>query len=83
MINGLSRELTTKKKKTGFNIDPSFEEVPTGLLEPCRWNVSDFGRWTMRENILVLEARAWMKCVERSRKGVFHGTKCRQLVRSW
>ena len=52
-------------EETGFNNDPSFEEVPSGWLEPCRWNVSGFGRWSRRENILVLEARAWMKCVER------------------
>ena len=41
-------------EETGFNIDPSFEEVPSGWLERTR-----------RENILVWEARAWMKCVER------------------
>ena len=32
-----------------------------------------------RENIVVLEARAWMKCMERLWKGIY-GTKCRQLV---
>ena len=42
-----------------FNVDLSFEEVPSGWLERCRWNVSRFGRWTSREDILVLEARAW------------------------
>ena len=55
-------------EETGFDIDPSFEEVPTGWLEPCRWTVSGFGRWTRRENILVLEARggwnAWSVCVK-------------------
>ena len=66
-------------EETGFNIDPSFEEVPSGWLEPCRWNVSGFGRWTRRENILVLEAKGWMKCVERFCKGIY-GTKCRQLI---
>ena len=66
-------------EETDFHFDPSFEEVPFEWLELCRWNVSGCGRWTRRENILVLEARAWMKCVQRLCKGV-HGTTCRQLV---
>ena len=58
-------------EEIGFNVDPSFEEVPSGWLERCRWTVSGFGRWTRREDILILEARAWMKCVERLCKGVY------------
>ena len=27
-------------EEIGFNVDPSFEEVPSGWLERCRWNVS-------------------------------------------
>ena len=72
-------EADDEDEETGLNIDPSFEEVPSGWLEPCRWNVSGFGRWTRRENTLILEARSWMKCVERLCKGIY-GTKCRQLV---
>ena len=62
-----------ENEETSFNIDPSFEEVSSGCLERCRWNVSSFGRWTRREDILVLEARAWMKCVERLSVG---GGRC-------
>ena len=61
ITNGLSRELTTKIRKLALLLILPFEEVPTGWLETCRWNVSGVGRWTRRENILVLEARAWMK----------------------
>ena len=35
-------------EEIGFNVDPSFEEVPSGWLERCRWNVSGFGRWITR-----------------------------------
>ena len=38
-------------EETGLNVDPSFEEVPSGWLERCRWNVSGFGRWTRREDV--------------------------------
>ena len=54
-------------------------EVPSVWLDRCRWSVTSFGRWAKKENILVLEARAWLNCVERLCKSV-HGTKCRQLV---
>ena len=63
-------EADDEDEETGFGIDPPFEEVPSGWLERCRWNVSGCGRWTRREDILVLEARAWMTCVERLCKGV-------------
>ena len=66
-------------EETGFNVDPSFEEVPSGWLGRCRWNVSRFGRWTRREDIFVFEARAWMKCVERLCTSIY-GTNCRQLI---
>ena len=79
MINGLSTEADDEDEEIRFNIDPSFEEVTSGWLERCRWNVSGFGRWTKREDILVLEARPWMKCVERLCKCIY-GTKSRQLV---
>ena len=79
MINGLLRELTTKVRKSASMLILRLRRSLRGLLEPCRWNVSGFGRWTRREDILVLEARAWMKCVDRSWKGIY-GTKCRQLV---
>ena len=36
-------------------------------------------RWATRDNTLNLEARAWLKCVERLFKGVY-GTGCRQHV---
>ena len=65
--------------RTCFHLDPSFEEVPFEWLERCRWNVSGCGRMNKCENIIILEARAWMKCVERLCKGVY-GTRCRQLV---
>ena len=57
-------------EEIGFNVDLSFEEVPSGWLERCRWNVSRFGRWTRRKDVLVLEARAWVKCVERLCKSI-------------
>ena len=72
-------ETDDEDEEIGFNVDPSFEEVPSGWLERCRWNLSGFGRWTRREDILVLEARAWMKCVERLCKSIY-GTNCRQLI---
>ena len=50
-------------EETGFHFDPSFEEVPFEWLEHCRWNVSCRGRWNRCEDIIILEARAWIKCV--------------------
>ena len=32
-------------EETGFDFDPSFEEVPFEWLERCRWNVCCCGRW--------------------------------------
>ena len=64
---------------TDFHFDISLEEVPIEWLELCRWNVSGCGRWNRCEDVIILEAIAWMKCVERLCKGVY-GTKCRQLV---
>ena len=33
-------EADDKDEEIGFNVDPSFEEVPSCWLERCRWNVS-------------------------------------------
>ena len=49
----------------GADDDPSFVEVLSMWLDLCRWGVTGFGRWARKENILVLEAGAWLKCVER------------------
>ena len=78
MINDC-RGADDEDEEIGFDVDPSFEEVPSGWLERCRWDVSCFGRWTRREDILVLEARAWMICVERLCKHI-NGTKRRRPV---
>ena len=54
---------------TCCHLDPSFEKVPFEWLERCWWNVSGCGRWNRREDIIILEARAWMNCVDCLCKG--------------
>ena len=36
-------------EEVGFNIDPSFAEVPSMWFDPGRWNVSGFSCWTRSE----------------------------------
>ena len=79
MTSGQSSGADDDDEETGFHIDTSFVEVSPVWLDRCRWSGSGFGRWARRENILILDARAWLKCVERPCKGVY-GTGCRQLV---
>ena len=42
MINGFVELADDEDEEIGHNVDPSFEGVPSGWLERCRWNVSGF-----------------------------------------
>ena len=59
-------------------VDASFEEVdPAGLREGL-WSTVRLGTWSYTEDIMVLEARACLKSVERLVLGI-HGHDIRQL----
>ena len=51
--------------QTGWEIDHDFHEVPAHLLRKDNWQVKQFGQWKRSEHIMVLEARALTKSLER------------------
>ena len=51
--------------QTGWEIDHNFHEVPAHLLRKDHWQVKQFGQWKRSEHIMVLEARALTKSLER------------------
>lgn len=51
--------------QTGWEVDRNFHEVPAHLLKRDNWQVKQFGQWRRSEHIMVLEARALTKSLER------------------
>lgn len=51
--------------QTGWEVDRNFHEVPAHLLKKDNWQVKQFGQWRRSEHIMVLEARALTKSLER------------------
>ena len=62
-----------------WELDPKFPEIPSGLLHRSLWTDKLCGKWMFREDILVLEARALVKVVQRMARTRF-GRNIRQLV---
>ncbi len=60
-------------------VSRDFEEVDAAGLRESLWHTVCWGRWLFNEEILVLEARACEKAVQRLACGAF-GTNVRQLI---
>ena len=51
--------------EAGWEVDPSFEEVPSGALKRHIWSPMFWGGWLYKENIGILEARTVLKSLKR------------------
>ena len=64
-----------------WELDPDFDEVPWQWLRKGAWETVRSGVWRFSEGILILEARALVKSIQRLAK-TSHGVCVRQLFLS-
>ena len=72
-------ETSKRLAQAGWELDDSFEEVPSAGLKRELWHPKIWGKWRFNENIFLLEAKAVFKGIKRILL-TRYGHDMRQLV---